>query len=188
MQDDCGSEGAVMASKALTRHTGQTAGIPSLPGREKPKRRVSRAGLVVLALFSIPAALLFLPTTLLLAIGMVPTLVALVVDRDPEKYAAITVGPINFCGVLPSAISLWQAGHEMSQAVALLAEPLNWLIMYGAAAAGWMIYFTLPPAVAAFLAHRNESEIKSLTEHQEKLVEEWGPEVAQSAVNLSSGR
>jgi hypothetical protein len=148
---------------------------------------VSRAGLVLLVLFLIPAALLFLPSTLVLAIGMAPTLVALVVDRDPEKYAAITVGPVNFCGVLPSLIVLWQSGHEMSGAVRLLADPLNWVVMFGAAAAGWVILFTVPPAVAAFLVHRNEAEIKRLTAHQEDLVEEWGPEVAQSASAMSSG-
>jgi hypothetical protein len=140
----------------------------------------------VLLLFVLPAAALFMPTTLIVLVGLVPTLVALIVDRDPEKFAAITVGPINFCGVLPAALALWQGEHSVERASAILAEPNNWLIMYGAAAVGWLIYFSVPPAVGAFMAYRNEIEIKRLTDHQEQLVEEWGPEVAAQAAGTDA--
>ncbi len=147
-----------------------------------PRRRRGAGGLLIVFLFALPGAALFLPTTLLVMVGLVPTLVALIVDRDAEKFAAITVGPVNFCGVLPAALALWQGAHSVDRAMTILAEPAYWLVMYGAAAAGWLIYFSVPPAVGAYLAHRNEVEIERLTEHQERLVEEWGPEVAAQAL------
>jgi len=168
-----------MAGRTATpRRMPPAPASPPVPPTRGPRRRRGAGGLLVLLLFLIPAAALFMPTALIVLVGMVPTLVALIVDRDPEKFAAITVGPINFCGVLPAALALWQGQHSVDRASAILSDPNTWLIMYGAAAAGWLIYFTVPPAVGAFIAHRNEVEIKRLTDHQERLVEEWGPEVA----------
>ena len=164
-----------MASKTMN---------PAAGGRRGSDRKggISRGKVTILIIFLIPAGLLFLPTTVVLLVGLVPSLVALIIDRDPEKYAAITVAPINFCGVLPLIFTLWQQGHEFRHAIGLLSDPVNWLIMFGAAAVGWVIFFCVPPAVAALLTHMNEAEIKRLTAHQEKLVEEWGPEVAQRSL------
>ena len=177
-----------MSSNALNQSAGGIASRSGMPGSPARKHGIGRANITVLAVFLIPAGLLFLPTTLLLVLGLVPTLVALIVDRDPERYAAIAVAPVNFCGVLPLIMTLWQRGHDMREAVNLLSDPLNWLIMFGAAAVGWAIFFAVPPVVASFLAQRNETEIKRLTEHQEKLVEEWGPEVTQGAAHPSVKR
>ena len=175
-----------MSGKALNHAADDIGRISGRGGGHTRKRGLGRGKITLLVMVLIPAGLLFLPTTMLLVVGMVPSLVALIVDRDPEKYAAIAVAPINFCGVLPFIITLWQRGHEMRDSVNLLSDPLNWLIMFGAAAVGWAIFFAVPPGVAALLAHRNEAEIKRLTERQEKLVEEWGPEVAHGSVAASA--
>ncbi|HET8727476.1 MAG TPA: hypothetical protein VFO41_08200 [Alphaproteobacteria bacterium] len=153
------------------------AATPSSEDLLRRRRRGSRLAWLI-TLSSLPVALLILPTTLLFVIGMVPTLVAMVIDRDPNKYAPITVGSLNFCGVMPAAISLWQNGHTLGRSASLLADPFTWLTMYAAAAVGWLVYFFVPPAVSLVVGLRAEAEIKRLQERQADLIEEWGEEVA----------
>ncbi|MEE8270557.1 MAG: hypothetical protein V3R98_02330 [Alphaproteobacteria bacterium] len=118
------------------------------------------------------------PTTVLVLAGLVPTLVALIVDRTAERHAVIAVGTLNFAGVAPSVIALWRDGHTMDAALRLLIDPLSMLVMLGAAAIGWVLYLGVPSVLAVFLTHRNEAEIRRMVARREDLVAEWGPEVA----------
>ena len=161
------------------QRTGQR---PAARSKKRPRSAGKGAMIVLLLMFMALAAGLFLPTSIVLGAAMVPTIVALLTDQDPEKYATLTVGPLNFCGVLPMAITLWSGENSLTQALRLLSDPVNWLMMYGAAGLGWMLFYMIPPVVAAFVVRRHEAEIARLTEHQEKLVEEWGAEVAGPAM------
>ena len=159
--------GAAQRTAARPRH---------LPRPAKPA--VSRVSLVVVSLFLLPAGVLFLPTTLLLAVGLIPTFVALIVDRAPEKYAAITVGPMNLCGVLPAALELWQGSHTVEHALRLITDPLTLLVACSAAGVGWLVFYAVPPLVAGIIVAHHEQEIKRAGDHQEKLSAEWGEDVA----------
>lgn len=123
-------------------------------------------------------AVFTLPTVLILGIGMLPTLAAMISDRRKEKYATLCVGCMNFTGVLPFMIELWAEEHSYENAFRLIGDPFTWLVMFGAAAIGWAIYFVAPGIVGMFLAMRTEQRIARLRRRQRDLVEEWGPGVA----------
>lgn len=145
----------------------------------KVKKRGKKKGNLLTFLFLIlPAALVVLPTTILFGVGLVPTLVALVTDRDPDKTAGITVGGLNFCGCMPFAIDLWKTGHSIPGVMSKLSDPLTWLVMYGAAAVGWFLYFTIPPLVASTEIGRAEKRIEALKKKRVALIQEWGPDVS----------
>ena len=137
-------------------------------------------GLMVLAAI-IALAIVAAPTALIFAVGMVPTVVALLIDRDAGRYGAIAVGSLNFCGVFPSAIDLWQAGHTVQQALDTISNPYDLAIMFGAAGVGWLLYFGLPPLIGALLVQRHEAEIRRIEERQAALQKEWGPEINNAA-------
>ncbi len=119
-----------------------------------------------------------LPTILILGIGMLPTIGAMISDRRKEKYATLCVGAMNFTGVLPFMITLWTEDHSYERAFVMIADPFTWLVMYGAAAIGWAIYFVAPGIVGMFIGMRTEQRIQKLRRRQRDLVEEWGPGVA----------
>jgi hypothetical protein len=123
-------------------------------------------------------AIFTLPTVLILGIGMLPTLGAMLTDRRKEKYATLCVGCMNFTGVLPFMIQLWTEEHSYERAFQVIGDPFTWLVMYGAAALGWSIYFVAPGIVGMFIAMRTEQRIQRLRRRQRELVEEWGPGVA----------
>ena len=137
-------------------------------------------GLMVLGAI-IALAIVAAPTALIFAVGMVPTVVALLIDRDAGRYGAIAVGSLNFCGVFPSAIDLWQAGHTVKQALDTISNPYDLAIMFGAAGVGWLLYFGLPPLIGALLVQRHEAEIRRIEERQAALQKEWGPEINNAA-------
>lgn len=119
-----------------------------------------------------------LPTLLILGVGMLPTVGAMISDRRKEKYATLCVGAMNFTGVLPFMITLWAEDHSYERAFQIIADPFTWLVMYGAAAIGWSIYFVAPGVVGMFIGMRTDQRIQRLRRRQRDLVEEWGPGVA----------
>lgn len=141
--------------------------------------RGARSSLVLL-LVMLPMGLLILPTTLLVLAGMVPTIVAYIVDRNDDKAASMTVGSINLCGIMPFLIQLWQHGHNLGYSLGLLSQPVTWLVMYSAAGMGWVLYFAIPPVIAGWSASRDEGRVRQLESKREALVEVWGPEVAEA--------
>ena len=155
--------------------------------KAKPRKKGGKNHTMTFLFLVLPAALVVLPTTILLGVGMVPTLVALATDRDPEKSAAITVGSLNLCGCIFFAIELWKTGHTIAAALAKLGDPMTWLVMYGAAGAGWMLYFTIPPLVASAEISRAEKRIDTLKKKRVGLIQEWGPDVSNEEDDIGAG-
>lgn len=115
-----------------------------------------------------------LPTMLVLTIGLLPTLVAFVVDINPRKYAARSVGFLNFAGTLPFLVTLWSGSHDLVSAMKILTDVFAWLVIYSAAAGGWLIYMAMP-SFAGFLMEFHAARRASALEAQRaKLIKEWG--------------
>ncbi|MBY6265507.1 hypothetical protein EI613_26825 [Azospirillum sp. 412522] len=151
------------------------------------RKKKKKGGALTLILLIVPAALIVLPTTILFGIGMIPTIVAYVIDRDPDKSAPITVGGLNFCGCMPFAIDLWKHQHTIGAAAKIFADPLAWLVMYSAAAVGWGLYYGIPPMVAGMEITRAEKRVEVLKQKKVALVQEWGPDVAGDYFDESGG-
>lgn len=152
---------------------------PKSRSSKKPaKKSGGGGGLITFLVLAAPAGLFAMPTALLFAVGMIPSFVAYIIDRDPDKTAPMTVAPLNICGVLPFAMDLWKHQHTVQAATHAMGDPLTWLVMYGAAGIGWALYFLVPPIVTNFEVMRAESRIETLNGKKKDLIEEWGPDVA----------
>lgn len=145
----------------------------------RPTPRQGAAGtLLWLMVGALSMGFFALPTLLLLVAGMVPTVVAVIVDRRGDRLAPLAVGSLNFAGLFPSFLALWTQGHGLGGVTRVMADPYTWLMAFGAAAIGWALVLGLPWIVETVLAFRNEAEIRRLRNRQAALVAEWGPEVA----------
>ena len=119
-----------------------------------------------------------LPTVLVLITGMIPSFIAYATDRRKEKYKTLSVGCMNFLGLLPLLTMLWTKDHSFAMAFSLFSDPFSWLMILGAAAAGWTIFLIAPSVVAMFLSARIELSVDRLKRRQAKLIEEWGDGVS----------
>lgn len=154
--------------------------------RHKPRKAAasqggtpsSRVAILLLAITLIPFSL---PTIALLLFGLLPTLVAAIVDRSPSRYAWLSVGGSNFAGVSPYLFRLWFGDHSLENALAMLADVFVLLVMYGAASVGWLLFMAAPPVVGTVLTLTSERRVAALRHNQRRIVEEWGEGVTAGA-------
>lgn len=116
--------------------------------------------------------------TLLVCLGLAPTLVALVTDTDENRSGLATIGYMNFAGVLPFLIDLWQNGQTMEAAMVIVRQPFSWAIMLGAAGIGHLILYAVPPVIASVFLINQENRLRTLREGMQQLEAIWGPDVA----------
>jgi len=147
------------------------AQVPASAGRGL--RRIVWILLCLVALLVIS-----LPTVLLLLFGMLPTIVAWVIDRSKQKYATFCVCGMNFSGVFPFMSDIWFKDHSTDAAVRILTNVFDLMVIYGAAAFGWMVYVAVPPVITQFISAMLQKRVATLRDQQQKIVEEWGEGVS----------
>lgn len=142
----------------------------------KKKKPLGVKGQVIL-ICTVITALLFLPTTILLLIGMFPTFVAALVDRTREKVLGMTVGSMNLAGCTPFVIELWSGEHTSERSIEIAANPLSIVVMYSAACLGYMLEWSMTGIVATIMTQKALARLRSIDERQASLIERWGREV-----------
>ena len=143
-----------------------------------------RKGLLIMVL--LPFAGLFLPSLTVLGIGMLPTLGALIAERQREKHLAVTVGLMNLCGCLPAVVDLWSRGQSFAAVGDVLQDVYHWLIAFTAAGCGWLIYLIMQPLTAAYYKVIADARVRLLKHAQRGLVETWGEEIADEPQDAES--
>lgn len=124
------------------------------------------------------AAVVFLPSTILLLLGMLPTIVAGLSDRSASKSKAVTVGCLNFAACFPFWMDMVMAGHTTEQAMHMISQPATIIVMYMGAGAGYGLDLFLTQMIARFSVQQGHARLRKIKERQQKLTERWGPEVA----------
>jgi len=143
-------------------------------GNSSPKRRV---GSIFFWLLAAAIVCAFYESIVLLVIGMIPTGIALALDRSRHKDQARSVGYLNFAGCLPWAVDFWASGGNLDRVFEIVGDPLVLAVMYTAAATGWALCFILRPFVAAYLTVAADYREGQTRKRQDELVAEWGDEV-----------
>lgn len=141
-----------------------------------PGRAMRKAMWILLCLVAL--LVISLPTVLLLLFGMLPTIVAWVIDRSQQKYATFCVCGMNFSGVFPFLSDVWFKDHSTDAAVRILTNVFDLMVIYGAAAFGWMMFIAVPPVITQFISAMLQKRVATLREQQQKIIEEWGEGVS----------
>jgi len=148
-----------------------------------PKRRI---GSVFLWLLAAAIVCAFYESIVLLTVGMIPTGIALMMDRSQHKDQARAVGYLNFAGCLPWAVDFWMSGGNLTRVFEILGDPLILAVMYASAATGWALCFIIRPFVSTYLAIAADYREGQVRKHQDALVEEWGEEVRERPVEAEA--
>ena len=120
---------------------------------------------------------------ILLLVGLLPTGVACVIDRERGMPLSFSVGAMNGIGVLFFTLDLWLGQGGFGAAFATITNVFDMVVIYGLAAAGWIIYLSMPPLAATYVAISQDMRMQKLVRHQESLVEEWGQSVSKRGLN-----
>ncbi len=122
-------------------------------------------------------AVMFSAMAVLLVIGMVPTIVACIVDRSDNRVKTITVGSMNFAGCVPFMLQLLKTHGGITDAMGVILQPQTIVIMYFAAAMGYMIDWAMTGIVSSIMVQRAKSRVKDIQKQQKDMVDRWGVEV-----------
>lgn len=134
-------------------------------------------GLIILVLLILVA----LPTVMMIGFGMLPAIVAGIIDRTEERSATFCVGGLNFCGLFPYLLELWLQDNSLGQATDLLTDVFVLAVIYGGACMGWLLYLSLPPVIASFIQVMSQRRLQQLRATQKEIIKEWGDEIIMDA-------
>ncbi len=143
---------------------------------KKKKAKLGWRGQIFL-IFMLFTGVIFTPTTIILMVGMLPTIVAAFADVTPQKTRGITVGAMNLAGCMPFVIKLWTSEHITSRAIELVSDMRVLIIMWAAAGIGYLIEWAVSGFVAAMMIERGEKRLRDIAKEQEALIQRWGEEV-----------
>jgi hypothetical protein len=141
----------------------------------------------LMLLLLIPLAMVFLPTTAVVTTGMIPTLVALVVDSSPKRYLTVTVGGLNLIGSCYFLHLLWAQPQGVHAVLSVLGSSYGWLCSLTGAGCGWLLFLGMPTVIRSIAAAQAKIRLFRLNRDMEQMVKDWGPEVAR-LTDSSSGK
>ncbi len=163
------------------------------PAAKKKKAAPKKGGggvaqYILLIVGFIAMAKFALPSVLVLLAAMLPTLVALVVERGKNRYAWVCVGGSSFAATCPYLFQLWHDGQTIAAAVDILSSVPAWLVMYSGAAFGWGLYTATPPVVGVFIDFLIKRRIAAQQVIQRRLVEQWGDAITKVEAEPADGK
>ena len=124
-----------------------------------------------------------LPFTIVLLIGMLPTLTIMLTDpRNNSKL--IIVGCFNLAGVFVYILDIISK-FTINHAFEIVTTPLNLIIMLSSAGIGLIIYSELPNLFLFFYKISAQKRLENINKKLEKLTEEWGDEILNNQINNS---
>lgn len=144
--------------------------------KNKKKKKIG-AKAQLLGVVGVFAGIVFMPTTIVLLMGMLPTVVAAVIDRTGKGTKALTVGAMNLAGCTPFLIDLWTKSHTAEMAVTIITDPRTMIVIYSAAGIGYLINWAMTGIVGTVMVQRGGIRLKDIKKRQEALIERWGREV-----------
>ncbi len=121
--------------------------------------------------------ILFSSIAVIIVIGMIPTVVAAIVDRTEGRMRTLTIGAINFAGCAPFIVEVFNKGNNIETAIHYIIQPRTIVVMYFAAAMGYLIDWAMTGIVSSIMVQRSKSRLKEIHKQQKELTERWGHEV-----------
>jgi len=123
--------------------------------------------------------IIFLPTTVFLLFGMMPTIAAFVSDRSVGRNKTVCVGAMNFAGCFPFLLEFWtEFGQQtVENAFRLAADLETIIVIYMLAAGGYAIDKAVTGITATLIIQKAQKRARKIDKEQEKLIKRWGEKV-----------
>jgi len=144
--------GATVRERVGVRFTGRAVRTP--PSDNK----ISNTYILVISLIAMGCSAISIYSVIIVLFGLLPGMVAIIVDQDRNHYISKIVLNYNAIGIVPFVFKILQSSNQNNMAISLIIDPRTWMLIFSSAALGWFVYWQL------------ESEL-------DKLAAEWGQEI-----------
>jgi hypothetical protein len=146
---------------------------------KKEKTNKSSSGLrfktkLLLFIGLIGSIVLLKQSTMFMLVGLLPAIVALIVDTTPKKSWAKAVFCFNFAGILPPLLNLVIAEGNSPKALQLYMGDMSlWLQTYSAAGMAWVFIWLNPIIAEKLLRFYHQARIEKHQKKLQQIDEEW---------------
>ncbi len=121
--------------------------------------------------------IVFIPFVLYILFGILPILISVGMERNPERPITRSVAVMNFAGIIHAIYYNLSAGRDFTSLRNVMLDSTNWLLPFGFAAGGLLIYFITPFFLSGFIRRRAEARINELREERRELERTWGEQI-----------
>jgi hypothetical protein len=128
----------------------------------------------LLLILLLPAAALMAPMAIVLAAGLVPSVVARIVDSSPGRHLTFTVFGLNLVGSLYFVHELLTLGNDLGSVAIVLQDSIGWLAALAGAGCGWLLFIATPSVIAKMAEAQSALRLRRVHRDQKQLTEEWG--------------
>ncbi|MDB2682933.1 hypothetical protein N9Z27_01625 [Alphaproteobacteria bacterium] len=139
------------------------------------KKRTSDSRMFLI--FSLVVGVVVIPTSLLLFVGMLPTIACVFATRG-KRTKVVTVGAMNLAGCSPFLLDLWTKQHNLESSVEIVSDPWAIVVMYASASVGYLLDWATEGLVVNFMYQKAGARQKQILKRKKELVERWGKKVS----------
>ena len=151
---------------------------PAVSGRDG-RARVMVIGLGVSGLGA-ALAVYALPIFILVYGGLMPAIIAFVMDERPGRHLTITVASFNGTGLMVGLAPMFSGTFSYIAAYQIVSAFDTWLLVYGFAFAGWMLAWILPLFASQGLELVDRQRCRAIELAREAILAQW-PSIANEA-------
>jgi membrane associated rhomboid family serine protease len=146
------------------------------PAKAQPAPKAFKPALLLVLL--LPAAALMAPIAIVMVAALVPTVVARIVDSNPNRYLTFTVLGLNLVGSLYFVHQVVTKGNSLAVVLMVLQDSIGWLAALSGAGCGWLLFLAVPPLIAKMAEAQSGLRLRRVHRDQTQLINEWGEVVA----------
>ena len=145
---------------------------------KKTQKKRSKMLIPMLIVGSLTAVVLIQHSFMFFLAGMLPSIVAFIVDRSSHGRIFKIVTLFNLAGVFPFLLDIvWLHNNNYTAMQSKMGDPTVWFIMFFSAGIGWCMVWATPYLVMGILKGVQQGRIMHLESIQRRLEKEWGPEI-----------
>lgn len=148
------------------------------PAKAQPAPATKAFKPALLLVLLLPAAALMAPIAIVMVAALVPTVVARIVDSNPNRYLTFTVLGLNLVGSLYFVHQVLTKGNSLAVVAMVLQDSIGWLAALSGAGCGWLLFLAVPPLIAKMAEAQSGLRLRRVHRDQTQLISEWGEVVA----------
>ena len=148
------------------------------PAKAQPAPAPKAFKPALLLVLLLPAAALMAPIAIVMVAALVPTVVARIVDSNPNRHLTFTVLGLNLVGSLYFVHQVLTKGNSLEVVAMVLQDSIGWLAALSGAGCGWLLFMAVPPLIAKMAEAQSGLRLRRVHRDQTQLINEWGEVVA----------
>lgn len=163
----------------MRQQTINRTGAMATPRKPAESSGMSNLYLILICFVGLGISAISMYAVIILLFGLLPGLIAVIIDQEHNKFISKIVLSFNFSGIVPYLIRIIAEGSDKGNklAINLIIDPRTWMAIYGAAAFGWFVYWIFPQIATLYNNILTQIKIKQLDRELNLLAEEWGEEI-----------